>query len=64
MFDALANDARLHLFMEFKPGDVQARAHHTILHDRTSFVDWARAGTAGATCCVCGWRRPMRDRIA
>ncbi len=40
MFDALANDARLHLFMEFKPGDVQLVHNHTILHDRTSFVDW------------------------
>jgi len=40
MFDALTNDPRLHLFMEFKPGDVQLVHNHTILHDRTSFVDW------------------------
>jgi hypothetical protein len=40
MFDALTNDPRLHMFMEFKPGDVQLVHNHTILHDRTSFVDW------------------------
>jgi hypothetical protein len=40
MFDALANDSRLHLFMEFRPGDVQLVHNHTMLHDRTSFVDW------------------------
>ncbi len=40
MFDALANDSRLHLFMEFKPGDIQLVHNHTLLHDRTAFVDW------------------------
>jgi len=40
MFDALANDPRLHLFMEFRPGDVQLVHNHTMLHDRTAFVDW------------------------
>jgi len=40
MFDALTNDPKLHLFMEFKPGDVQLVHNHTLLHDRTSFVDW------------------------
>jgi hypothetical protein len=40
MFDALTNDPRLHLFMEFKPGDVQLVHNHTMLHDRTAFVDW------------------------
>jgi hypothetical protein len=40
MFDALANDPALHLFMEFKPGDVQLVHNHTLLHDRTAFVDW------------------------
>ena len=40
LFDALTNDPRLHLFMEFKPGDVQLVHNHTMLHDRTSFVDW------------------------
>jgi hypothetical protein len=40
LFDSLANDPALHLFMEFKPGDVQLVHNHTLLHDRTSFVDW------------------------
>jgi TfdA family taurine catabolism dioxygenase TauD len=40
MFDALTNDPRLHMFMEFKPGDVQFVHNHTILHDRTAFEDW------------------------
>jgi hypothetical protein len=40
MFDALTNDPRLHMFMAFEPGDVQLVHNHTILHDRTSFVDW------------------------
>ena len=28
------------MFMEFKPGDVQLVHNHTMLHDRTGFVDW------------------------
>lgn len=40
MFDSLANDPTLNLFMEFKPGDVQLVHNHTMLHDRTGFVDW------------------------
>lgn len=40
LFDSLANDPRLHMFMEFKPGDVQLVHNHTLLHDRTGFVDW------------------------
>ena len=40
MFDALANDPKLNMFMEFKPGDVQLVHNHTILHDRTGFEDW------------------------
>jgi hypothetical protein len=40
LFDSLANDPKLHMFMEFKPGDVQLVHNHTLLHDRTDFVDW------------------------
>ncbi len=40
MFDALANDPALHMFMEFKLGDVQLVHNHTLLHDRTAFQDW------------------------
>lgn len=40
MFDALANDRRLNLHMEFQPGDMQWLHNHTILHDRTAYEDW------------------------
>ena len=40
LFDSLADDPRLHMFMEFRPGDVQLVHNHTLLHDRTGFVDW------------------------
>jgi hypothetical protein len=40
MFDDLANDADLRLDMNFEPGDMQFLHNHTILHDRTAFVDW------------------------
>jgi hypothetical protein len=41
LFDQLANDPSLHLHMEFRPGDLQLVHNHTVLHDRTSFEDWA-----------------------
>ena len=40
LFDDLANDARLRLDMELRPGDMQFLHNHTCLHDRTAFVDW------------------------
>ena len=40
LFDSLANDPELHLFMELQPGDIQIVHNHTILHDRTAFDDW------------------------
>ena len=40
LFDSLANDPSLHLFMVFQPGDIQIVHNHTILHDRTAFDDW------------------------
>src|SRR5262249_60092678 len=40
LFDSLANDPELHLFMEFQPGDMQFVHNHTILHDRTAFEDF------------------------
>lgn len=40
MFDDLANDAELRLDMQLRPGDMQFLHNHTILHDRTAFVDW------------------------
>jgi hypothetical protein len=40
LFDALSDDPRLFLSMEFLPGDMQFVHNHTLLHDRTAFVDW------------------------
>ena len=40
LFDSLANDPALNMFVEFQPGDVQLVHNHTLLHDRTGFVDW------------------------
>jgi hypothetical protein len=40
MFDALANDPALHMFMEFRAGDMQLVNNHSVLHDRTGFEDW------------------------
>jgi hypothetical protein len=39
-FDGLANDPRLHFFMEFRAGDIQLVCNHSLLHDRTAFEDW------------------------
>lgn len=38
--DALAADPRIHLDMEFRPGDIQVLCNHSILHSRTSYEDW------------------------
>lgn len=43
LFDSLANDPSLHMFMELHPGDMQIVHNHTILHDRTAFEDWPHA---------------------
>jgi len=40
LFDALANDPRLHVKMRLSPGDMQFVYNHSQLHDRTDFVDW------------------------
>ena len=39
-FDSLAEDSTLRLDITFQPGDIQFVHNHTILHDRTAFVDW------------------------
>jgi hypothetical protein len=44
MFDALANDPRLHFGMQLEPGDMQFVYNHALLHDRTSFRDWPDPG--------------------
>jgi hypothetical protein len=40
LFDSLADDPKLNMLMEFRPGDVQLVHNHTLLHDRTGFIDW------------------------
>ena len=40
LLDALTNDAALHFEMELQRGDLQFVHNHTLLHDRTAFVDW------------------------
>jgi alpha-ketoglutarate-dependent taurine dioxygenase len=40
MFDRLANDPRLNFTMRLEPGDMQFVYNHSLLHDRTAFVDW------------------------
>lgn len=39
-FEDLTNDPAIHMNMEFNPGDVQLVYNHTLLHDRTAFIDW------------------------
>ncbi len=40
LFDALSNDPALNFLMDLEPGDIQLVHNHTLLHDRTAFVDW------------------------
>ncbi|MFT5390884.1 MAG: hypothetical protein ACI8PT_001074 [Gammaproteobacteria bacterium] len=40
LLDTLVEDADMHLNMALRPGDIQLVHNHTILHDRTAFVDW------------------------
>lgn len=40
LLDALTNDPALHFLMDLAPGDIQLVHNHTLLHDRTAFVDW------------------------
>jgi hypothetical protein len=43
LFDSFANDPAMRLDMEFRPGDMQFLHNHTLLHDRTAYVDWDEA---------------------
>ncbi len=40
LLDALCDDPKLYLSMEFRPGDMQFVHNHTLFHDRTAFEDW------------------------
>ena len=55
LFDALANDPALHFCMELRAGDIQLVHNHTLLHDRTAFVDWPEPAAPNDTCCASGW---------
>ncbi len=39
LFDELLNDPRFYVQMTFEPGDMQFVHNHSLLHDRTRFVD-------------------------
>lgn len=39
LFDEIANDPAMHLTMRLQPGDIQFVHNHSLLHDRTGFVD-------------------------
>ena len=39
LFDEIANDPAMHLSMDLAPGDMQFVHNHSLLHDRTGFVD-------------------------
>jgi len=39
LFDEIANDPAIHLRMRLEPGDMQFVHNHSLLHDRTGFVD-------------------------
>lgn len=40
LFDSLANEPSLHLSMQLQHGDMQFVHNHSMLHDRTGFLDW------------------------
>jgi hypothetical protein len=40
LFDTIANDPKINMQMNFKPGDIQFVHNHTMLHDRTAYEDW------------------------
>ncbi|MDX2378656.1 MAG: TauD/TfdA family dioxygenase [Acidimicrobiia bacterium] len=39
LFDDVVNEPDVHLVMAFEPGDMQFAYNHSLLHDRTGFVD-------------------------
>lgn len=40
LFDSLANEPSFHLSMQLEHGDMQFVHNHSMLHDRTGFLDW------------------------
>jgi len=39
LFDSIMNDPEVHFQMDFAPGDMQFVHNHSLLHDRTGFID-------------------------
>ena len=39
LFDQVLNESDVHLAMDLEPGDIQFVYNHSVLHDRTKFVD-------------------------
>lgn len=39
LFDEIVNDPAVHIAMQVEPGDMQFVHNHSLLHDRTAFVD-------------------------
>jgi hypothetical protein len=68
MFDRLANDPRLDFTMRLEPGDMQFVYNHSLLHDRTAFVDWPEPEPLSAPdrvlhCSAAPWRRRVAVRL-
>jgi hypothetical protein len=40
LIDQLCNDPKIHLAMDFRPGDIQLLHNHQILHSRGDFENW------------------------
>ena len=40
LLDTIVNEPEVNLRMRLKPGDMQFVYNHTMLHDRTAFIDW------------------------
>lgn len=40
LLDEIVNDPAIHLGMRLQPGDMQFVYNHSLLHDRTGFIDW------------------------
>ena len=40
LLDTIVNEPTVNLRMRLKPGDMQFVYNHTMLHDRTAFIDW------------------------
>ncbi len=57
LFDALANDDKLHFSMKLQPGDMQFVYNHALLHDRNGFRDWPEASRKRHLCAAVAVRR-------